>query len=61
MPQSQDGCLNCGRREDEVPVLDWRYQGRALHICADCLPALLHHREDVLGKWRPEKKDEGAI
>ena len=61
MPAAKDKCLNCGRGQDEVPVLEWRYQGRALHICADCLPVLLHHRDQVLGKWHSEKKDEGAM
>jgi hypothetical protein len=43
-------CVNCERSEAEAPLLAWRYQGRALWICSDCLPVLIHKREQLLGK-----------
>ncbi len=49
-PTEQD-CLNCDRTEAQVPLIAWRYQGRELWICLDCLPVLIHERNKVLAKW----------
>jgi hypothetical protein len=37
----------------------WRYQGQALWICSDCLPVLIHKREQLLGKIK-ERRVEGG-
>lgn len=43
-------CLNCERNENEVPLLAVRYSGKDTHICSDCLPQLIHHRENLTDK-----------
>jgi len=35
-------CFNCGRNEDEVPVLPCRKKGKSIWVCTKCLPALIH-------------------
>jgi hypothetical protein len=55
--QSSDSCLNCGRSEAEVPLTIWRYQGRELPICSDCMPVLIHERGKVLAKWQSKEPD----
>ncbi len=55
-------CLNCNRSDDQVPLMAWRFQGRPLTVCPDCLPLLIHQREKIMVKWpwavseKPEKK-----
>ncbi len=54
-------CFNCERGDGEVPLLDWRYQGQALWICPDCLPALIHKRGEILPLWtarQPQPADK---
>ncbi|MBM4424896.1 MAG: hypothetical protein FJ030_16165 [Chloroflexi bacterium] len=46
-------CLNCGAGEDETPVVMWRYQGREFWMCAECLPIIIHKREQLMVKWPP--------
>ena len=40
-------CLVCNRTDNEIPLAAWRYQGRELWICPDCLPRLIHHRAEL--------------
>jgi len=44
-------CINCGRDEDELPVVAWRMAGQTFWICPDCLPLLIHRRAEVMPKW----------
>jgi hypothetical protein len=53
-------CVNCGRGEAEAPLAAWRYQGRALWICSDCLPVLIHHREQLLGKLKGDGAEQAG-
>lgn len=59
MSDRESGCFNCGRAEAQVPLLAWRYQGHALSICPDCLPLLIHKREQLMTKWPPEGDRSG--
>jgi hypothetical protein len=43
-------CVNCGRDEDSVPLVQWRYQQRAFWLCADCLPQMIHKRSVIMQK-----------
>lgn len=52
-----DKCFNCRRDEQQVPLLAWRYQGREHRVCSDCLPLLIHKREQVL-KALEQRDDE---
>ena len=35
-------CLNCERSGQETPLLLLTFKGEAKHICAQCLPTLIH-------------------
>ena len=48
--QQNAACLNCGRTEQEFPVLVLRLAGRETHICPQCLPALIHHPDRLTDK-----------
>lgn len=42
---SNDRCFNCARDEYVIPLIAWRFQGRDLWVCSECMPLLIH-------KWR---------
>ncbi|PKQ29815.1 MAG: ferredoxin [Actinobacteria bacterium HGW-Actinobacteria-10] len=35
-------CFNCGKSEDEAPLLPVRTKGDSTWVCTRCLPALIH-------------------
>lgn len=35
-------CLNCGKSEQQVPLLNLTFKGESKHICAQCFPILIH-------------------
>jgi len=35
-------CFNCGRSEDDGPLLPVRTEGTSTWVCTRCLPALIH-------------------
>ena len=43
-------CLNCGRSEQEVPLVNLRYSSETRWICSQCFPLLIHHPERLSGK-----------
>lgn len=43
-------CVQCGRDENMVPLVPWRYQGQAFALCADCLPQMIHKRAGIMQK-----------
>ncbi len=43
-------CLNCRTSDEAAPLVQWRYQGRNLWICADCLPLIIHKRHQLSDK-----------
>jgi hypothetical protein len=48
--ENSSTCLNCRRDETQVPLIAWRYQGQPLWICSDCLPLLIHKREQLMAQ-----------
>lgn len=44
-------CLNCNTTDAEAPMVLFRFQGRELWICADCLPVMIHKRPLLMEKW----------
>ncbi len=40
--ETKKTCLNCGRGENVIPLLQLSFQGEAKHICPQCLPTLIH-------------------
>jgi hypothetical protein len=43
-------CLNCGRSEEHVPLVNLRYAGETRWICSQCFPLLIHHPERLSDK-----------
>jgi len=47
---SHKSCFNCGRPEVDVPLVTLQFDERQIYICPQCLPALIHHPENVAEK-----------
>jgi hypothetical protein len=43
-------CVFCERKEDEVPLLQFRFRGNDLRICPQHLPVLIHDPARLVGK-----------
>jgi hypothetical protein len=43
-------CLNCGKSEQETPLLQLAFRGEANQICAQCLPNLIHKPQLLVEK-----------
>lgn len=48
-------CFNCGRPESEAPLVALRSAGKALWICPQCLPVLIHHPEQLKDTSSPDQ------
>jgi len=35
-------CLNCGKSDQQVPLVHVTFKGEVKHICAQCFPILIH-------------------
>jgi hypothetical protein len=46
----QTTCLNCGKSEQEVPLITLTFKGEAKHICPQCLPILIHKPQQLTEK-----------
>jgi hypothetical protein len=45
-----NACLDCGRTEQQVPLLVLEFRGGIIHICPQCLPTLIHKPEKLASK-----------
>lgn len=43
-------CLNCGRSEQEIPLVTLRYQGQDWCLCPQCFPIMIHQPQKLAGK-----------
>lgn len=50
-------CLNCEATQDDTPLMLWRFQGRELWLCADCIPLMIHKRGQLMVKWPLDSGD----
>ncbi len=53
-------CLNCGRKDNEIPLVSLRYDGQSAWICSQCLPILIHKPHQLAGKIRNAADLQGA-
>lgn len=53
-------CIYCDRGSDEVPILSLEYLGRALAICTQHLPVLIHDPARLAGKLKGAEQLERA-
>jgi len=49
-------CLNCNISEDEIPLVNLNYSRKPAYICSRCLPLLIHHPEELIGKLEGAEK-----
>jgi hypothetical protein len=49
---SEKKCLSCGRSEYQIPLVTLRYSENPAFICSFCLPLLIHHPEQLIGKLK---------
>ena len=49
-------CLNCNISEDQIPLVNLNYSGKPAYICSRCLPLLIHHPEELIGKLEGAEK-----
>jgi hypothetical protein len=45
-------CLSCNRSENEIPLVTLTYNSKPAFICSRCLPLLIHHPEQLIGKLK---------
>jgi hypothetical protein len=45
-------CLSCSRSEDEIPLVTLTYSSKPAYICSHCLPLLIHHPEQLIGRLK---------
>jgi hypothetical protein len=43
-------CLSCNRSENEIPLVTLSYSSKSAYICSYCLPLLIHHPEQLIGR-----------
>jgi len=43
-------CLSCNRNENEIPLVTLTYTSKPAYICSFCLPMLIHHPQQLIGK-----------
>jgi hypothetical protein len=43
MNNQVENCINCGRSEQEIPLLALRYDSQPGWICSQCIPILIHN------------------
>ncbi len=46
----QNVCLNCGKSEQETPLLNLDFKDEAKYICPRCFPILIHKPQQLAGK-----------
>jgi hypothetical protein len=51
-PNSVKNCLSCGRPETQIPLVALTYSSQPAFICSYCLPLLIHHPEQLIGKLK---------
>jgi hypothetical protein len=49
---SSKNCLNCYRSENEIPLVTLTYSSKPAYICSHCLPLLIHHPEQLIGRLK---------
>jgi hypothetical protein len=43
-------CLNCGKTEQEIPLLHLTFKDEPKYVCPQCLPILIHKPQQLVDK-----------
>ena len=49
---SLKNCLSCNRSENKIPLVTLTYSSKPAYICSHCLPLLIHHPEELIGRLK---------
>ena len=49
-------CLSCNRSENDIPLVTLSYSSKPAYICSYCLPLLIHHPEQLIGRLAGAEK-----
>ncbi len=60
MNSTDEKCLVCERSSDEVPLIAIHYRGKAIWICPQHLPILIHKPAQLAGKLPGAEQMTGA-
>jgi hypothetical protein len=47
---SHSACFNCGRDEQQSPLISLRFRGENWFICPQCMPVLIHNPQRLVEK-----------
>jgi len=50
--KSLKNCLSCNMSENEIPLVTLTYSSKPAYICSHCLPLLIHHPEEFIGRLK---------
>jgi hypothetical protein len=42
MNEQNKVCLNCGRTDEQIPLLHLTFKNETKYICPQCMPVLIH-------------------
>jgi len=45
-------CFRCAKNDSEVPLITLQYHAMQIFICPQCMPALIHHPEDLIDRLK---------
>jgi predicted Zn-ribbon and HTH transcriptional regulator len=49
-------CFNCGKTDEQIPVLEMQYKKNQLWVCPQCIPNLIHNPDVVQDKLQEAEK-----
>jgi hypothetical protein len=50
MSQKTKKCVYCQRDDQQVPVVEFKFQGEKYYICSEHFPLLIHQPAKLVGK-----------
>jgi hypothetical protein len=50
MSEQNHGCIACNRTQEQVPLIQIRFQNSTYSICPQHLPVLIHNPQMLAGK-----------
>jgi hypothetical protein len=53
-------CFNCGKTDEQIPVLEMRYKQNQLWVCPQCIPNLIHNPDVVQAKLKESEANANA-
>jgi len=53
----KEKCFNCGAEEDQIPLVNLRFDTKQIWICPQCIPNLIHNPHLVDDRLK-DLKDE---